>query len=339
MFNALEGTPDIIGSWTQISGQTPHLIIGDGYIGNVDFASALPGNYEFIYTAAGDLTCGNATAVVIVAVNSPITVSITSDVVFVCDASPIAVLTAVASGGSGQYEYTWPVDGTSDGAKFTTNVLTSTQSFIVTVTDIGFIGATCTASSSIEIIFSDICPGYAPTTKVDNLIGSELTSLESSFDGNLGDFSSNIFQLREIPNTSPVAFEVLIDIIVNDGVSVLPGSEFVNLLTGYGVNALAISINNLIVTTYFPVDSLLELTSANSLINFVRPVYPGISNQEIIREPGGTRSAGDATQGSDVARDKYQLTGAGIKVGVLSDSYANPGQGFVDDDIRLKELP
>jgi hypothetical protein len=51
------------------------------------------------------------------------------------------------------------------------------------------------------------------------------------------------------------------------------------------------------------------------LINYVRPAYPPVGNV------GVTTTKGDAAMRSDLVRMGYDISGKGIKVGVLSDSY------------------
>lgn len=75
---------------------------------------------------------------------------------------------------------------------------------------------------------------------------------------------------------------------------------------------------------YFPIDKLLELNARGDIINFVRTLYPTVTNMGIVT------SQGDVTQQSDMVKDAFKIwhndqvfpvNGTGVKVGVLSDSY------------------
>jgi hypothetical protein len=171
-------------------------------------------------------------------------------------------------------------------------------------------GTQKTKSSSINSVHcinsGDILPYYDPTGSDEN-IGSELNSLYYNYQRTGSAETDDVF----IINTD----QVLIDIIVNEGKL----SQALGLLAGtYGVDPLQTSINDLIITTYFPIAFLLELNDYDEIINYVRNVYPAISNGF---PSTGILSQGDEAQRSDIARNKYQLGGNGIKVGVLSDSY------------------
>lgn len=65
---------------------------------------------------------------------------------------------------------------------------------------------------------------------------------------------------------------------------------------------------------YLPIDKLGELKNVSSL-SFARSHYKPETNT------GSVTSQGDATLKADVARTTYSVTGAGVNVGVLSDSY------------------
>ncbi|MEP7143520.1 MAG: MBG domain-containing protein [Ferruginibacter sp.] len=82
----------------------------------------------------------------------------------------------------------------------------------------------------------------------------------------------------------------------------------------------------------------------DSLIVYVRPYYRALSN---IRNNGIAVSAGDTAIRSNLVREGYQLQGAGIKVGVISDSYnaitaatTNPViTNTAAQDVRNGDLP
>ena len=95
-----------------------------------------------------------------------------------------------------------------------------------------------------------------------------------------------------------------------------------------------------LVSGLFPVDKLATLEKLPSL-QLMRPAYKPALNV------GRTTSQGDRALRADVARTKYGLTGNGVKVGILSDSYNNLGgaaAGVASDDLPpnvqvLADLP
>ncbi|QIP15568.1 S8 family serine peptidase [Spirosoma aureum] len=68
------------------------------------------------------------------------------------------------------------------------------------------------------------------------------------------------------------------------------------------------------VSGYLPIDQLGALKSVSAL-KFARPSYKPRNNV------GSVTSQGDVALRADVARSTYNVTGAGVKIGVLSDSY------------------
>ena len=68
------------------------------------------------------------------------------------------------------------------------------------------------------------------------------------------------------------------------------------------------------VSGFLPLGGIYNLISTTGL-NFAKAAYAGIVNV------GATTSQGDAAQYSDALRTTYSVTGAGVKVGVISDSY------------------
>ncbi|MEO7488917.1 MAG: hypothetical protein ABIU77_17530, partial [Ferruginibacter sp.] len=165
-------------------------------------------------------------------------------------------------------------------------------SYTLTVTAAG-----CTATSAALV-----------TNKVNNLIGSELTSI----------YYNN-------PNGDPSPFFIIangmvrIDIIVqvnnyNTVLSLLQSADYglTNTVTN-GVNGVLGS--KLIITGDYPIANLLKLNLLYSIINFCRPFYAPFSNSGLVN------SAGDTTMRSNLVRSGYKLTGAGVKVGVISNSF------------------
>lgn len=96
-----------------------------------------------------------------------------------------------------------------------------------------------------------------------------------------------------------------------------------------------------LVSGLFPVGELSTLESVPSL-QLIRPVYKPALNV------GRTTSQGDRALRADAARSKYGLSGRGVKVGILSDSYDNLGgaaAGAASNDLPrggvqvLEDLP
>ena len=85
-----------------------------------------------------------------------------------------------------------------------------------------------------------------------------------------------------------------------------------------------------IVFGYFPVDKLDQLKSVSTL-HIARPAYAAFKNV------GKTTSQGDSVMRADKARTKYNVSGAGSKVGVISDSY-NSLNGAADG-VASGDLP
>ncbi len=163
---------------------------------------------------------------------------------------------------------------------------------------------------------------YESPGKVEEIIGSELTALNESFDENGSAASDEIFVISE-------SQLVLIEIVAQRGKK----QDVITLLSGtYGITEfLDNGASELIVTVLFPIDNLPDLNLRDDIIRFVRPVYQGITNSGVVT------SLGDAAQQSDNARSAFGVDGAGIKIGVMSDSYNL--KGFADTDIRNGDLP
>jgi len=195
--------------------------------------------------------------------------------------------------------------------------------YTLTVTDAGG----CSSTDETEVTFGAcILPYYPPPAggKIDNLIGSELDALHDNFDVINPDSLKNIFF---ISNDS-----VWIEVITNVG----HHDEVLALLqtTPYGLtNIIDNGPNSLIITGKYPVANLLKLDSLPDIINYVRPVFPPLSNS------GVAYTLGDVAQTSDFARNGFNVSGEGVKVGVLSDSYNTLLGDNAHIDILNDDLP
>ncbi|HEV8605304.1 MAG TPA: S8 family serine peptidase [Tepidisphaeraceae bacterium] len=90
------------------------------------------------------------------------------------------------------------------------------------------------------------------------------------------------------------------------------------------------SIAGHLVSGWMPLGRLNELASISGL-RFARPAL-------FTTHVGNTTTQGDAAMRADVARSTYNFTGAGVKVGILSDSF-DTGSGSYATDISTGDLP
>ena len=125
--------------------------------------------------------------------------------------------------------------------------------------------------------------------------------------------------------------QVLVDITVREDMAVAKAT-----LQQMGLHITG--VYGRVISGLIPVNALPQLASVSS-IQFARPAYkpmrqskPGSSllKQKFNNRYGGTVpeqviSQGDTAQRSYIARKKYAVSGKGVKVGILSDSYNNLG--------------
>ena len=152
------------------------------------------------------------------------------------------------------------------------------------------------------------------TNKVNNLIGSELTSI---YWNNPNGNPSPFFVIAD----GKVRIDVIVQVNNYDYVLNLlqqPAYGLTNIVTN-GVNGLEGS--KLIITGDYPIINLLKLNDLFLYINFCRPFYAAFSNSGLIN------SAGDITMRSNLVRSGYRIGGAGVKVGVISNSFATITSG------------
>ena len=167
------------------------------------------------------------------------------------------------------------------------------------------------------------------TGKNNTLIGSELQSIYDNFN----------------PNAAPSPFftlqhdSIYIDIITVEGQYAAALAKFTNAPFGL-TNLLSNGSSNFIITGLFPISKLPLLNVETSLIVYVRPYYAAFGNSGIVT------TAGDTAMRSNLVRNGYQLQGAGVKVGVISDSYntilagtSNPKTNTAAQDVANDDLP
>ncbi len=137
--------------------------------------------------------------------------------------------------------------------------------------------------------------------RLSSIIGSELQSI---YDNNTS--SSPFFVIQQD--------SVMIDVIVNTGYY----STVLSLIqtTPYGMRGiLPNGGSDFIITGKYPIANLPKLNLLRTELNYCRPYYQGVSNGGLVT------SAGDTSVRSYLVRNGYDLTGDGIKVGVISNSY------------------
>jgi len=153
------------------------------------------------------------------------------------------------------------------------------------------------------LINCDILPGYPPNSKVNELIGSALTSLASNYDSNV--------PVNEFIYTLNGNSEVLIEIVVQSG----RYAAVVSLLGTFNVfpNNFISDVydptdDERVITVFFPIQNLFQLNPNSDLINQVYEVSRPIPNTGLIA------SQGDIAQNSGIARLGWNLTGKDVKI-------------------------
>lgn len=120
--------------------------------------------------------------------------------------------------------------------------------------------------------------------------------------------SNDIFQIEN--------GNVLIEVIANVGADI---TQLQAVLVNLGFYDEVPNNTPLILTGYFPAINLKQLNNYDELINFVRPGYPPITNS------GLATSQGDVSMQSNIIRGGFGVSGSGVKIGVISDSYDAQG--------------
>ncbi len=172
----------------------------------------------------------------------------------------------------------------------------------------------------------NIFPYYEPPENgklVNSLIGPELTSLYNFYSAGGTAVSDNIFQID--------SSKVLIRVFAQPG-------QYANLLSllispSYGMTGEKGIPGLEVISGWYPIANLLMLNDLPTLINYARPEYPPQSNSGLVT------SQGDVAMRADIARSAFGLQGAGVKVGVISDSYNKKFGNPANDDILKGDLP
>jgi hypothetical protein len=164
------------------------------------------------------------------------------------------------------------------------------------------------------------------TSKLKSLIGSELQSI---FDNKTTD---NTF--FDIKNDS-----VMIDVIVNTGYKKATYDTLIKPAYGLNPDTLSNGTSTFIITGNFPINHLPKLNFLFVQINHVTPHNFGVTYNSIdITEEdpvlGKVRSAGDTSERSYLVRKGYDLTGEGIKIGIISNSYNTIASSSTDGPLK-----
>ncbi|MEJ7914486.1 MAG: S8 family serine peptidase, partial [Chitinophagaceae bacterium] len=193
-------------------------------------------------------------------------------------------------------------------------------------------GKLVTAKNDLRLVYtapaadpSYVTPYYPPPPlgKVDvanNVIGAELFSLSQ--------------------NPSPIASITQNEIFILDGrgkvmIEVVSKTAYDNALKAQ-LMALGMTdtVNNgphtFVISGFFPINKLGQLNT-NTRIQYVKPLYPAISNA------GQVTTQGDSTMRSNSVRARFGLDGSGVKIGVVSDSYNS--KLVAQNDVDQGDLP
>lgn len=179
--------------------------------------------------------------------------------------------------------------------------------------------------SFLDCANPNIIPYYEPPVdgKTYDLIGSELTSLYYVYLENGTYISDDIFQvvgssvsIRIL--TQPGEFQAALDSLVTPA---------------YGLTSVVGDPGENTITGLFPILNLLSLNELPAFLVEVRPNYSALSNVGLVT------SQGDTALRSYMARTGFNVTGEGIKIGVISDSYNTRIGNPAADDVLRKDLP
>ena len=246
-----------------------------------------------------------------------------SDKILNCSTSTVQL---DGSGSTDALQYNWTALNNGhilSGNGTLTPTVDAVGTYVLTVTNPN---GGCSATDTAVVTFSNcILPYYPPPEggKIRNLIGAELNSLAENF-GNVTDSTQNIFILKHD--------SVLIEVISLQG----KYQQLLSLLQTpeYGMTDLIDNgPNTLIISGKYPINHLLKLDSLPDLIDYCRPIFPSIGNSGVVN------SQGDTAIQSYLVREGYGLTGAGVKVGVISNSYNTIAGNPAQTDVINGDLP
>ncbi len=246
-----------------------------------------------------------------------------------------ATLTANASGGNGNYSYSW-INTTTGGIVGTSSQLSVspdvTAEYSVSVTDnfettVGGENPSVEASATVMVDNCDITDTSDLLKTFENLT-TPLKELALSY--NTPGYEAPTFlgiNTKDTPQLSDDEIRVDITII-----------NYPDFIAFLGSLPIPISETSLF-TVYDPITAELTATAIlriSDLLTFdVEPSIQRVS--EIFAIPGKIINQGDFAQGSLAGRLGWEVTGANIGIGVISDSYDN--KGAAANDVTNNDLP
>jgi hypothetical protein len=173
--------------------------------------------------------------------------------------------------------------------------------------------------------FNYIDPYYPPppagkVTAANKVIGAELLSL-----------AQNPAPITSIPENEIFVLDnagkVMIEVVSKTANDNTLRAQLIALgMTGTVDNGPHVFV----ITGFFPITGLPQLNT-NARIEYVRPLYPAISNA------GQVTTQGDITMRSNNVRERFGLDGSGVKIGVISDSYNS--KLAAQSDVDQGDLP
>ncbi|MEO7446248.1 MAG: MBG domain-containing protein [Ferruginibacter sp.] len=200
------------------------------------------------------------------------------------------------------------------GGNTSSAIVTAQGTYVVTAS----VTAGCSTTDTVLV-----------SAKIKSLIGAELQSIYDNYSSTAPPSPFFFFQHDSI----------YIDVITLE-------NQYANtlaLLTSstYGLTKiLSNGSSNYIITGLYPVAKLPLLNNLGSYIVYVRPYYAAISKSGIVT------TAGDVAMRANLVRQGYNLTGQGVKVGVMSNSYStitsggtNPTTNTAAQDVTNGDLP
>ena len=204
-------------------------------------------------------------------------------------------------------------------------------------------------TGSITVKWNNSTPGKVSVTIVDQSGGIISKSSTCSKDVKIdcsksnasigGDLSALYNDLINGKETKPNENYQFIGETVLLEVAPQPGkfNDALQFLIGLGLTFdTAPNEDDFFIAGFLPIRKLPDLNANKVLIKFARPAYKAVSNNSA--SGGIVRTLGDEAMRSNLARLGYEnLSGSGIKVGVLSDSYDN--KGGAPGDIINGDLP
>ncbi|MDH4057534.1 MAG: hypothetical protein OEU76_02160, partial [Cyclobacteriaceae bacterium] len=214
---------------------------------------------------------------------------------------------------------------------------TATNGEIINVTVADGNSCSSAASFTITVSLREIF-GICSEGKVFDLIGSELTMLNALFDPENPVTTNDVFFIN--------GDKVLIEIIFFEDqldalLAIIEGPDYgFTYDPEFSDEAGAITgvEDDFVLAGFMPIANLKKLNPLVEYIQYARPAFPPIIlNSEYREEIGRATSQGDITMRSDLVRLGYfnnntgfPISGAGIKIGIISDSYNSLGAASTD---------